>query len=130
MSLHNRLHLNDRGNASRAMQVARCPLRVLQSDGRPSACPWATARSRNIHGFPRAPLAIITASHPVSSKIRAAASRENTSPLAMTGMPTASFTALITHKSALPLYPWFLVRPWTQTASAPAASMPSRSPAH
>ena len=38
-------------------------------------------------------------------------------------MSTASFTALITDVSALPLYPWFLVRPWTQTAAAPAAAI-------
>ena len=80
------------------------------------------ARSRNIHGFPRAPLAIIAASHPVSSMTHAAASEEKRSPLAMTGMHTAFFTAPITDASALPLYAWSLVRPWTQTALAPAAS--------
>jgi hypothetical protein len=63
------------------------------------------AISRNIQGFPRAPRATMTASHPVSFIVLAASPAEKTSPLAMTGMETVALTALITSRSAFPLYP-------------------------
>lgn len=62
----------------------------------------------------------MTASHPVVSKVLITASGDHMSPDAMTGMWTASLTAFITARSAVPAYPCLLVRPCTQTALAPA----------
>ncbi len=58
--------------------------------------------SLKIHGFPRLALPTITASHPVSSNILAAANASVTSPFPITGMLTASFTCRIMSQSAIP----------------------------
>ena len=55
--------------------------------------------------------------------MRTASLASNTSPLAITGMDTASFTSRMWSQLAAPEYIWVLVRPWTATADTPASSM-------
>ena len=73
-------------------------------------------------GLPSAPRPIITASQPVSACMRRASAWFWTSPLPITGMRTACFTAATMFQSAWPPNPWAQVRPWTTTAAAPASS--------
>src|SRR3546814_4926572 len=47
---------------------------------------------------------------------------EQMSPLAMTGRFTASLTLRINDQSAVPLYIWQRVRPWTVISCAPRSS--------
>ena len=56
----------------------------------PSRAAWARWK---IHGLPKQPRPIMAMSAPVYRRIWGASSGSNTSPLAMTGMFTASFTA-------------------------------------
>ena len=59
--------------------------------------------SLKIHGFPRAPRPTMTKSQPVSSIILMADVPSTTSPFPITGILTASFTALICDQSAEPV---------------------------
>ena len=73
-------------------------------------------------GLPWAARPIITASAPVYDSTRRACSGLAMSPLAMTGMETARFTARIESYSATPLNAHLRVRPCTATAAIPADS--------
>ena len=64
---------------------------------------YAQSRSLNIHGFPIAPRPIITMSQPVSESMLMPSSAVVTSPLAITGTDTLSFTFLIMSLSTVPL---------------------------
>ena len=64
----------------------------------------------------------MAASARVYRRMRSTSSGSKMSPLAMTGMPTASFTARMQFQSAWPEYIWARVRPWTAMAAAPADS--------
>ena len=66
--------------------------------------PGRTGRNQSgLQGFPWAPRPIIMPSHPVSSNKALAVNGSVTSPLPITGICTASFTARIISQSALPL---------------------------
>ncbi len=75
-----------------------------------------------IHGFPNAPLPIITPSLPVSCNIFLANNGVVTSPFPITGMRTAFFTLPISFQSASPRKPWSLVRGCIKIASIPLCS--------
>ncbi len=82
----------------------------------------AARASRKIQGLPKHPRPIMAMSAPVCFKMRTASSPENTSPLAMTGMDTASLTSRMVVQSAVPPYICTRVRPWTAMADTPASS--------
>ena len=68
-----------------------------------TGCPSSTALACwKIQGFPKQPRPIMAMSAPVWSRIRSASSGFQMSPLAMTGMDTASFTARMAFQSAVP----------------------------
>ena len=67
--------------------------------GRPSNTAWACWK---IQGLPKQPRPIMAMSAPVWRRIRWASSGFQMSPLAMTGMDTASFTARMAFQSAVP----------------------------
>ena len=87
--------------------------------GRPSSAALACWNSQ---GLPKQPRPIMAMSALVCCRMRTASSGFQMSPLAMTGMLTASFTCRMQFQSALPLYTCARVRPWTATAETPAAS--------
>ena len=76
----------------------------------------------NSQGLPKHPRPIMAMSALVCCRMRTASSGFQISPLAITGMDTASLTARMQFQSAWPLYTWARVRPWTATAEAPACS--------
>mmetsp|Transcript_86377 Transcript_86377/g.272571 ORF Transcript_86377/g.272571 Transcript_86377/m.272571 type:complete len:230 (+) Transcript_86377:246-935(+) len=100
----------------------------------PSEAPAPSSAKRS--GSSRRASADMTAAAPVSSRHLAASRRVSTPPLAITGMPTARRTAAMAAQlGAHPAEPagsrsaylglCLAVRPWTQSAAAPACSMAS-----
>src|SRR5207244_4401399 len=85
-----------------------------------------TVRPAKIQGAPRAPRPIMTAAQPVARIMARASSWLLTSPLPVTGIPTASTTEAMISQGARPENCCERVRRWTGIASAPAA--PSRRP--
>ena len=85
---------------------------------RPSSSARAWAK---IHGWPKEPRAIITASQPVSMRMRYASCGVLMSPFPMTGIDRAAFTAAISSQCAWPEYICVRVRGCSARTRAPAS---------
>jgi hypothetical protein len=101
---------------------AQCRAITRSCSARRVAGESSSNASLNTHGRPRAPRPIITEPHPVSAIIRRASAIEQTSPLPVTGTPTASTTSAMIAHGALPVKRCERLRGCTVTASTPSAS--------